>query len=47
MTHNRDHIVIHQFAQPVSIKTEKPATKLRVWHFAALPVVAFVLGLLF
>lgn len=46
MTHNRDHIVIHQFSQPVSIGTEKPDTKIRVWWIPAAIAVAFALGAL-
>jgi hypothetical protein len=44
MTHNRDHIVIHSLAQPVSIGSEKPATKIRVWWFPASLVLAFFAG---
>jgi hypothetical protein len=48
MTHNRDHIVIHQLTQPVVFgEGGKPAWP-RVWHLLAVPAVAgFVLGLLF
>lgn len=46
MTHNRDHIVIHSLAQPVSIGNEKPDTKIRVWWIPVLVVVAFFAGAL-
>lgn len=40
-------IVIRSFAQPVHFGEHRKPTKCRVWWFAVLPVVTFILGLLF